>query len=548
MSAWNLSITPAQFESIYQGSVDIDIFRTSPTTDEELVTKYFSCKLWRLNNLYTIVDKKGNRTLFNMNLAQHVVYAASLQHARLVILKSRQQGISTFWLVAFLDEALVNPDFKIGLMAQGQSEAGTLLERTELAWETINPVLLSILGVSRVKDNSSEQGFSNNSTLFIRTSFRSTTLQGLHVSELGKIAKTYPDRAKEVKTGTLQAIQPGNTVAIESTAEGDNLFKDLWDAAVEAEAKVLRLNGGVLPLKGSGKPSFAGEDFKPVFLSWVDDPDCWQEEPEEPSQTQLDYFDSIEQDLGIKLSVEQRNFWVSKYRTLGEDIKQEYPTTPEEAFTKANDGAYYAALFLRYVLKRGRIKPQLYDENLPTHAFLDLGMSDTFVIIYVQVWQEGNTPSYRIIDEYTRSGEGLAHYVDQLNSVPYNIARVYCPHDIEVRELSTGKSRKARLRELGVTNIVVLKRTSIEAGIEQVRRMIPHLWIDSRCTYIKGCLQNYSKDWDGKLQVWKSSPRHDKWSHGADCLRGFAISNLKYIASDTNNTRDAASVSGGVAI
>ena len=41
-------------------------------------------------------------------------------------------------------------------------------------------------------------GFSNRSTLRIGN-FRGDTLQSLHVSELGKIAKDYPHKAKDVK-------------------------------------------------------------------------------------------------------------------------------------------------------------------------------------------------------------------------------------------------------------------------------------------------------------------------------------------------------------
>lgn len=532
---WELAITEEQFDSIYGSAVDKGVFKREPTDDVDLIENFLTSKLWRMNNLYNIVDKKGQRVLFRMNYAQHLVYAASLQHPRLIILKSRQQGISTFWLICFLDDAIIYSDFTVGMMAQGQSEAGTLLTRVGLAWETFPTEFKDFLGLKLAKDNAAEQGFSNNSTIFIRTSFRSATLQRLHISEYGKIAKMYPDRARETKTGTLQAIQPGNTVVIESTAEGDNEFKWTWEAALAAEARVQRL----------GLPTFAGEDFKPVFLSWVNDPDCQQEQLEEPNLTQEAYFERVEAETGVKLSQQQKNFWVAKYRTLGEDIYQEYPATPGEAFTKANDGAYYSVPYLNYVVRGGRIVPQLYDEMLDVYVFMDLGMNDTFTLGYVQRFRD----EWRIVNEYTNSGEGLEHYVRHMFATGYRIKQVLCPHDIMVKELTTGMSRLDRLRELGVSNAIVLPKLGIDAGIERLRALIPFIWIDEKCTYVQGCFANYSKDWDERMQTWKSSPRHDKWSHGADMLRYMAISSITHVdpREQARQTRSAAGVVDGIA-
>jgi len=166
-----LAISEDQFKAIYGDSIDIKLFTTLPTSDEELISDYLTSKLWRLNNLYTIVDKQGKRIPFRMNYAQHRVYAESLQHARLIILKSRQQGISTFWLVSFLDDALIRPDFQVGLMAQGKAEASTLLKRVKLAWNTFSPELKEFLALRLLRDNTEELSFANGSTLFIRTFF-----------------------------------------------------------------------------------------------------------------------------------------------------------------------------------------------------------------------------------------------------------------------------------------------------------------------------------------------------------------------------------------
>jgi len=514
MTDWYLRITKKRFKELYGDRIDLKLFTQDAENDEELVSKYLTSKIWRLNNLYTVVDKDANRVRFVMNSSQHKVYAASLQHPRLVILKSRQQGISTFWLVSFLDDALFGEDLSVGLMSQGLSESAVLLKRVKLAWRELPDAIRQFLELAISRDNSSEISLSNGSTIYINTSFRSATLQRLHISEYGKISAKHPERAIETKTGTLQAIRPGNTVAIESTAEGDNLFKQMWDQAIEAEVRASRV-GGV----------YAGKDFKPVFLSWLDDPDCVSDTPELLTPKQEEYFDALEEVRGGVIEVEQKNFWVAQWRELDERIYQEYPATPEEAFTKVNEGSYYAQSYLQHVVKRGREVAGLYDSNLEVNVSMDLGIDeeDLFTLVFFQVW-EGET---RVIDEYTSHGEGLEHYVNVIRDTGYDINWVVCPHDIKVRELGTGISRFRRLQELGVKKIKVLPRTSIADGIEAVRRVLPDLWIDpQRCGYLVKCFRNYSKEWDEKRSTWKSKALHDRWSHGADALRYMVMSKV----------------------
>ena len=139
-----LNITREQFHTIYEGTSVIayeDLFYSKPKNDADLKKNYLISKLWRLNNVYTIVDKNGHKVKFRMNLSQHKVYAKALKHPRLIILKSRQQGISTFWLVFFFDDTCTRSNFSIGLMAQGQDESFTLLTRVKLLWDELAPAI-----------------------------------------------------------------------------------------------------------------------------------------------------------------------------------------------------------------------------------------------------------------------------------------------------------------------------------------------------------------------------------------------------------------------
>jgi hypothetical protein len=508
---------PSPFNEIavyYPEHAPLSLLYIAPTDDDDFLDRYVTSKLWRMNNLYHIVDKEGNLRKFEMNKAQHAVYGALLEHPRLIILKSRQRGISTFWLLAFFDDALIIPNLSIGLMAQGEQEASTLLQRIKIAWDNLPVEYKELVGASILRDNAREIAFTNGSSIYIRTSFRSATLQRLHISEYGKIARRTPERARETKTGTLQAIAPSNPTIIESTAEGQNDFKNMWEQAKIAE------------LRWSKIGQWGRKDFKPVFLSWLDDEDCVSNVPEEATPAQQEYFTQLELNTGHKVTDLQRNFWLAQYKELGDDIYQEYPATPEEAFTRISEGCYYSALFMKWIVSKKRIQSKLYDENLEVNVAIDLGMDDTFTMIYFQRYRD----EWRIIDEYTNHSEALAHYVGHMNATGYKINYVICPHDIQVRELGTGLSRETILRRLGVRKLMVLERMDIMDGIEAVRTTIPNIWIDSRCTYILDCFRNYSKEWDDRTHTWKA--RHDEWSHGADALRYMVQSGVKRLKQD----------------
>ncbi len=521
----SLAITEEQFNELYPDMMGYyDFFNEPPPADisnEEFETRYLSSKLWRLNNCYTIIGKDGNPCTFKMNYAQHVVYARTRQHPRIVILKSRQQGISTFWLVSYFDDAVFCPFLNLGLMAQGTDEASTLLERTKFLWDTLDDSVKQFIGVSLDKDNSKQFSFSNKSTIFIRVSFRSTTLQRLHVSEFGKIANQYPKRAKEVKTGTLQALGKGQTGVIESTAEGRNAFKTMWDDSVAA------LESGQMTPK----------DFYPIFLSWLNDPDCNIEVDQTEDAEATKYFAELEEKLNIKLTRTQKNFWITQRRELGGDIFQEYPATPEEAFTASRDGTWYAKSFNENVVRGKKWRPNVHDANLPVDVYLDLGVDDYFVLVFNQ-WHRGE---WRIIKEYFNNGMGLTHYLDYIKDCGYDVRALRFPHDIEVRELGNSSSSghaKTRMdivreykREHGLSwRLDTLPRQSIDHGIECVRRILPHLVMDSSCAYLRECMLNYSKAWDEKLQVWLPRPVHDEFSHGADAIRQIAANTIELLS------------------
>lgn len=514
---WTLKgITSDQYDEIYAGTQAMNLkhmFETEPTSDDDAIANYFPSKLWRINSgVYQIEDKEGNLIPFQMNWAQHVVYSDLLRHPRLIILKSRQQGISTFWLIFALDLTIVEDNTKAGLMSQGLQESKTLKERLERAYDHFPEELMNFIGVSNTVRNSTEFSLSNDSKTYIATSFRSGTLQFMHISEFGKISAKHPEKAKETRTGSMQAIRGGLPVIIESTAEGrSNMFYEMWNSA-ESHA------GNLSP-----------KDFKTVFLSWVNDPDCRISVPQIITKESADYFLLLAVEYEtyfsepLQLADEQKWWWVGQLREFGgsmEMMGQEYPGYPEEAFAATKDGTYWAKLYRSEVVAKGHIVEDLYEPALHVDVAIDLGMNDMMVLVFFQM----HNNELRLIDEYHNSGEGIAHYVDRMKERPYRYRNVYLPHDAIVKELGTGKSRFSIFSKLGVPVRLLPRTRSVPNDIELVRKAIPHMYFDSKKTnYLSVCMENYSKEWDDRLGGFKDKPFHDEWSHPADAIRYMVV-------------------------
>ena len=67
---------------------------------------------------------------------------------------------------------------------------------------------------------------------------RSGTIHRLHISEFGKICAKYPDKAKEVITGSIPAVPKSGILIIESTAEGRD--GEFYDITMRAKALCLK--------------------------------------------------------------------------------------------------------------------------------------------------------------------------------------------------------------------------------------------------------------------------------------------------------------------
>ena len=193
------------------------------------------------------------------------------------------------------------------------------------------------------------------------------------------------------------------------------------------------------------------------------------------------------------------------------------------SFDAALVGAYYGTA-MEVALKANRIGAFPYDSQLVVHTAWDLGVGDQTVIIFYQV----SMGQIRIIDCYSNSGEGLAFYVNKLRSEHrslYSYGNHYAPHDIQARDLSTGRTRLETAGKLGLRFRVVPK-VSIEDGIEAVRSIMSRIyWNEDKNTeHLIEAGRQYRKDWDDKKRCFSDKPYHDWTSDFMDALRYLALS------------------------
>jgi phage terminase large subunit len=186
-------------------------------------------------------------------------------------------------------------------------------------------------------------------------------------------------------------------------------------------------------------------------------------------------------------------------------------------FTVPIVGAYYAELIAR-AYRDGRVGHVPHEEALTVDTWWDLGINDRMSIWFSQsVGQE-----IRIIDYMEGTGQGLSHYIQKMKAKPYVYGRHTAPHDIEVRELTNGKSRRDTAMGLGV-NFNVAPRLPIHDGIDAVRTLFGRFWFDSeKCREGLNALKNYRKQYDEKKKTYNNQPYHDWSSNGADAFRTLA--------------------------
>lgn len=261
-----------------------------------------------------IRTKDGEIAPLKPNFAQQMLVDAIEQQmasegrVRVIILKARQLGLSTVvggWMYWWVSQRKAQ---KAMVVTHHADSTKALFDMTRRFYDNTPEALKPSTRYSSRKElkfDRLDSGYTV-ATAGGESVGRGETITVAHLSELAFWPK---NQAKDILNGILQAVpqRPNTAVFVESTANGvSGEFYDLWKGAVDGT------NG-----------------FIPVFIPWhVQDeyreevPAAFERTPEEERLADLYNLDN-----------EQLQFRRKKVAASGIDLfKQEYPSTPEEAF------------------------------------------------------------------------------------------------------------------------------------------------------------------------------------------------------------------------
>lgn len=461
---------------------------------------------WRLRNLYYILDKDGHTVLFVPNEVQ-AKFLDDIWY-RNVVPKARQRGFSTVVQLLILDACLFNENIGAAIIAQDENAAKRIRNnKIKFAYDRLPDFIRE--GRPLIVDNVTELQWDNGSFLIVAISTRSATLQYLHVSEYGKICARAPDKANEIKSGSLPSVDQHGIIVIESTSEGQE--GDFYDKCQRAKA-----------IAEIGRP-LQEMEYRLHFASWWD-ADEYEAEPEHViiSSTDAAYFNRMEGEIGRPIGPRKRAWYVLKrdneFSGDQELMWQEYPTTLDEAFMVSSEGVFLADQ-LSLARRQGRISRLPYDPSIPVDTWWDLGVDDDVAIWFSQ--QIGAWTNF--INYMEGSGEPYSHFTKRMQDLRYTFGKHYLPHDGAHRRPGSEvlKTSADMLHDLGLRNIEIVPRThDLIQAIQELREDFSNYRFDEEgCAEGLKHLAGYRKEWNERLQVFTSQPRRNGHQHAADAIR-----------------------------
>lgn len=271
---------------------------------------------WRLSNLYYIVNKQGQQTLFKPNNIQQILNQSTSK--RKMILKARQFGVSTNELIKMLDFVMFNRNSTACVLAHEQDGIKKLFRIIRRAYEFFDPSFRPVL--AKGGGSLYELYFPEiNSRIYADLEIRGDTVQWLHVSE----AAFMKDSSK--LKASLQSVPIESGIAtIETTANGlGNHFYDLW--------------------------SDPDQPYEKLFFPWYQFPE-YKLQTGALSKTEEEEFliKKARKLYQINISDEQlafRRFKKSELKTTAHDgvrvtFEQEYPEDDQTCFLSSGESVF----------------------------------------------------------------------------------------------------------------------------------------------------------------------------------------------------------------
>lgn len=276
---------------------------------------------------------------FALNAAQKVLHAAvekmkaECGYVRIIVLKGRQQGCSTYVEGRFYWKTTMNGGEKTFILTHQEQATDNLFGMAKRYHDNAPPFVQPHVGRSNSKEMVFDRIESRYqvSTAGAKGAGRSATLSNVHGSEVG-----FWENGSEHLAGLLQAVPlaPGTEVFLESTANGvGNIFHKQWEMAVKGES-----------------------DFRAVFIPWFIQEEYQRSPPPDfelsADKEHVPAGELTEEDYAeaFKLNDAQMYWRRKKIAELGGGdegfflFKQEYPATPDEAFQKSSANSLLSRL------------------------------------------------------------------------------------------------------------------------------------------------------------------------------------------------------------
>lgn len=344
-----------------------------PLTDSELAHLRDDDELYAEECL-KVVDERGELVPLRFRASQRKVSTAAAaqrragQPVRLLVLKSRKTGVSTQVQGRAIQRGTLVPNTRAVIVAHDLDTAGELHEIGEVMYANLPGEIDSRLKPLLVEKRSgkgssfmrlgqpsrelrSRGDVGVNSTLSVDTAKqveagRGKTIRFLHGSEVA----FWPDPKKLLSLMNAVPDFPETEVYLESTANGANFFKRMVDRARRSEGR-----------------------FALVFISWLEDPNCWLEFPDLDAGAR--FVESIgrgdygadEPDLIARGATPEQLHWrrtaiVDKADGKIDLFKQEYPSTIDEAFIASGKQVFSVQFVGRALLRAAAFDPE-HDES-----------------------------------------------------------------------------------------------------------------------------------------------------------------------------------------
>ena len=309
-------------------------------TREDMV-RLLKVPLNYIENFLTIRTKQGRLQKLLMKPAQRKLYdAIKAEHdagrpVRILILKARQLGFSTLIEAMFFQDAATRFLVKTLIVAHEEDSTTNLFRMNKLFYDNLPAPLKPM----RKNSNAQEIVFENptrdpeekKANPGLMSSIRCVTATGGNVGRGDTFTNVHASEAafwrnmNETLDSILQAVpdDPDTAVVIESTPNGFNEFKTLWDDAVAGK------NG-----------------FLPLFFPWFMEPGY--RKPVPPGTE----FSEKERELQKAYSLDDEQLmwrrWCIATNLRGDEekFKQEYPSCPEEAFLTSGNPYFDNSLVL----------------------------------------------------------------------------------------------------------------------------------------------------------------------------------------------------------